>query len=203
MKKIQFDFILLCETFLSDKNHEMYNIRGYRFISRHRKHVKQGGVAIYIRNSLDFIARDDLSIFLERSFETLFIEVTSTKGRAIVGEVYRVPASSCPDSIYNYELQRENKQIILGTDQNFDYLNMSCAYSKHLFEIFFSAGLVPTITRPTRITHETATLIDNLYVSGKSIVNLHSGILVADISDHFPVLVFIGNSSKKIKTTIF
>ena len=80
---------------------------------------------------------------------------------------------------------------------------MSCKYSKHLFEIFFSAGLVPTITRPTRITHETATLIDNLYVSGKSIVNLHSGILVADISDHFPVLVFIGNSSKKQKRPLF
>ena len=54
-----------------------------------------------------------------------------------------------------------------------------------------------------KYSHETATLIDNLYVIGKSIVNLH-GILVADISDHFPLLVFIGNSSKKHKnTTIF
>ena len=82
-----------------------------------------------------------------------------------------VPKSSCPDSITNYELltnklQNENKEIIIGTDQNFDYLNIHCAYSKHLLETFFAACLVPTITRPTRITSESATLIDNIYVSG-------------------------------------
>ena len=30
------------------------------------------------------------------------------------------------------KLQNENKEIIIGTDQNFDYLNIHCAYSKHL-----------------------------------------------------------------------
>ena len=71
--------------------------------------------------------------------------------------MYRVPNSSFPGSITNYELitnelQNENKEIIIGTDQNADYLNTHCAYSKHLLESFFAAGLVPTITRPTRIT---------------------------------------------------
>ena len=66
-------------------------------------------------------------------------------------------------------------------------------------ETFFSAGLVPTITRPTRITHATATLIDNLYVSVKRLDNLVSGILVEDLSDHFPVFVFIGKNRSKPK----
>ena len=168
-EKIQFDAILLCETFLTDTNHDLFNIPGYTFISRHRKHYRQGGVGIYIKNNINFIIRDDLSIFIEKSFETLFLEVTSSKGSRpiIIGEVYRVPNSSCPNSITNYELitnklQNENKEIIIGTDQNFDYLNIHCAYSKHLLETFFAACLVPTITRPTRITSESATLIDNI-----------------------------------------
>ena len=195
-EKIQFDAILLCETLLTDTNHDLFNIPGYTFISRHRKHYRQGGVGIYIKNNINFIIRDDLSIFIEKSFETLFLEVTSSKGSRpiIIGEVYRVPNSSCHNSITNYELitdklQNENKEIIIGTDQHFDYLNIHCAYSKYLLETFFAACLVPTITRPTRITSESATLIDTIYVSGNRLEYLRSGILVADISDHFLYLL--------------
>ena len=205
-EKIQFDAILLCETFLTDTNHDLFNIPGYTFISRHRKHYRQGGVGIYIKNNINFIIRDDLSIFIEKSFETLFLEVTSSMGSRpiIIGEVYREPNSSCPNSITNYELitnklQNENKEIIIGTDQNFDYLNIHCAYSKHLLETFFAACLVPTITRPTRITSESATLIDNIYVSGNRLEYLRSGILVADISDHFPIFVFTGKHVRQCK----
>ncbi len=140
-ERIQFDAILLCETFLSDNNHDLFNIPGYTFISRHRKHYRQGGVGIFIKNNIDFIIRDDLSIFTEKSFEILFLEVTSSKGSTIIGEVYRVPNSSCPDSITNYELitnklQNENKEIIIGTDQNVDYLNIHCAYSNIFLKHF-------------------------------------------------------------------
>ena len=113
--------------------------------------------------------------------------------------MYRVPNSSCPDSITTYEfitnkLQNENKEIIIGTDQHFDYLNIHCAYSKHLLETFFAACLVPTITRPTRITSESATLIDSIYVSGSRLEYLRSGKLVADIFDNFPIFVFTGKN---------
>ena len=105
-------------------------------------------------------------------------------------EVYRVPNSSCPDSITNYEqitnkLQNENREIIIGTDQNVDYLNIHCVYSKDLLETFVAACLVPTGTRPTIITSESAIIIDNMYVSGNRLDYLRSGILVTDISDHF------------------
>ena len=203
-EKIQFDAILLCETFLTDTNHDLFNIPGYTFISRHRNHYRQGGVGIYIKNNIHFLIRDDLSIFIEKSFETLLLEVTSSKGSILIGEVYRVPNTSCPNSITNYELitnklQNENKEIIIGTDHNFDYLNIHCAYSKHLLENFFAACLVPTITRPTKITSESATLIDNIYVSGNRLEYIRSGILVADISDHFPIFLFTGKKVRHCK----
>ena len=76
-EQIHFDAILLSETFLNYNNHDLFNIPGYTFISRHRKHYRQGGVGIF-KNNIHFIIRDDLSIFIEKSFESLFLEVTSS-----------------------------------------------------------------------------------------------------------------------------
>ena len=53
----------------------------------------------------------------------------------------------------------------------------------------FANAFYPTISKPTRVTKQTATLIDNI------ITNIHeysikSGILYNDISDHFPIFTF-------------
>ena len=53
----------------------------------------------------------------------------------------------------------------------------------------FVNAFYPTISKPTRVTKQTATLIDNI------ITNIHeysikSGILYNDISDHFPIFAF-------------
>ena len=125
MKKYNLTLFYCVKLFLGDKNHDLFNIPGYTSISRHRKHYRQGGVGIYIKNNINFVIRDDLSIFIEKSFETLFLEVTSSKGNIIIGEVYRVPNSSWSDSITklrtDHKLQNENKEIIIGTDQNFNF----------------------------------------------------------------------------------
>ena len=64
-------------------------------------------------------------------------------------------------------------------------------------ENFLNANLllnqVPTITRPTRITKSTATLIDNIFLSQSWLEKYNSGILVNDMSDHLPSIVSIKN----------
>ena len=52
-------------------------------------------------------------------------------------------------------------------------------------------GLVPTITRPTRITKSTATLIDNILVSQNFCTRFSSNILLDDISDHLPSILVL------------
>ena len=52
-------------------------------------------------------------------------------------------------------------------------------------------SFVPTITKPTRITEYSATFIDNIFVSGTPTVK--SGVIVTDISDHFPIYTVISN----------
>ncbi len=73
---IHIDFLLLCETFLNNTNHDMYNLDGYKFVGKHRQIVKCGGVGIFIKNSISFKIRNDLSIFIEHEFESIFIEVS-------------------------------------------------------------------------------------------------------------------------------
>ena len=68
--------IMLCETFLTDNNYVHYNISGYNLVCRNRQTGKRGGVAMYIRDDLNYIYTDiifplllkaNLSIFLWRS----------------------------------------------------------------------------------------------------------------------------------------
>ena len=66
--------------------------------------------------------------------------------------------------------------------------------------MFYSFGLTPTITRPTRITHSSSTLIDNIYISLGKYESSYSGIILNDISDHLPVFTF--NRSKEDKKQV-
>ena len=74
---ISLDFILLCETFLTDHNADQYCIPGYNLIYKNRTQKKQGGVAIFIKDKYNFKVREDLSIFKEGEVESLFLEINS------------------------------------------------------------------------------------------------------------------------------
>ena len=64
-----------------------------------------------------------------------------------------------------------------------------------LLNAYISSSLIPTITRPTRITHTMATLIDNIFLKHNTNFDIHSGIIISDISDHMPIFCLYGNSS--------
>ena len=59
--------------------------------------------------------------------------------------------------------------------------------------------LVPTITRPTRITNSMATLIDNIFISKLLKRSFDSMILLEDISDHLPSLVLMKQTKMRNK----
>ena len=62
----------------------------------------------------------------------------------------------------------------------------------------FSLGLHPKITRPSRITAHSATLIDNILTNVLE-DNIVSGLLVNDISDHLPIFVVYDCNYKEEK----
>ena len=75
-------------------------------------------------------------------------------------------------------------------DYNIGLLNIeshgpTCDYN----DTMYSNGFIPIITRPTRITYSSAILIDNIFTNQFSSQLRESlqGILLTDISDHYPV----------------
>ena len=68
------------------------------------------------------------------------------------------------------------------------------------FERLHSNMFFPMITRPTRITSHTATLLDNIFAN-KCFDHSRSGLLITDISDHLPVfLIYSNNDSSNSHT---
>ena len=49
---------------------------------------------------------------------------------------------------------------------------------------------LPMITKPTRITAHSATLIDNIFTNNTT-VSSKSGLIISDISDHLPIFSIV------------
>ena len=71
-------------------------------------------------------------------------------------------------------------------------------------EMLLDNGMIPTITKPTRISKTTATLIDNILISEDLQETFNSGILIDNSSDHLPCYTTLENIllSKKAPTRI-
>ena len=69
-------------------------------------------------------------------------------------------------------------------DFNLDLAELSSREASDLLSLLISYGLAPCINIPTRISNQTATLIDNIFSSLHSIKN---EVLLSDTSDHLPV----------------
>ena len=123
----------------------------------------------------------------------------------IIGSIYRPPNTNAKEfnTQYNEILKtlskEKNKEIIIGMDHNLDLLKSNNHIETQKFmDINFEANILPCITRPTRITKSTATLIDNVFVSQNLHKAFDSAILLNDMSDHLPSLVIIHNQSMDI-----
>lgn len=189
------DIVLLCETFFNERNFNRYSFEGYVLISEYRKKSSGGGVSILVKSSIKFNVRDDLKIYDEKKFESIFIEIPQkNKPDIIVGEVYRIPGTNETQFLDYYEsivkrIRQEHKRIIIGTDQNLDYLKIDIhRNTMKFFELNLSNKLLPSIVKPTRVTNSTATLIDNIYIDADLYDGAKADIILSDISDHFPCM---------------
>ena len=67
--------------------------------------------------------------------------------------------------------------------------------TQDFLDVNFDNNLYPCITRPTRITKTTATLIDNIFVSQQLHTSFDCCVVLHDISDHMPSILNIHDYS--------
>ena len=126
----------------------------------------------------------------------------------IIGCIYRHPRSNIQayiehlDELLRHLNQLKHQVIILG-DINIDFLRYVTHQSTERYlDMLYTNNFIPIITKPTRITDHTKTLIDHIYIN-KSICQVKSGIAVFDISDHLPVFSIINAPCKRMNEKRF
>ncbi len=207
----KFDFIGLTEIFKIHE-HTNYTIEGYHPIlykCRPESEISRGGVALYINENLNYSIRDDLSVFIPHVYESIFVEIQMCMNKSfIVGVVYRPPTpphanldlfSQSFINIVN-TINDEHKKLLVAGDFNIDMLKFQNHPKTHSFvEEIFTLGLTPLITRPTRVTTHSATLIDHIYTN-LNYLNTTSGIIISDIADHFGIFALLYKQPQKQET---
>ena len=87
-------------------------------------------------------------------------------------------------------------------DHNLDLLTINHHKDTRVFlDLMLDIGLIPTITCPTRITHSSANLIDNVFIGGSLQRNFELSIIISDISDHL-LLLLLKQTKVKDKTSL-
>ena len=197
---------ILNETWVTKANEHMIDIPHYQFISKHRPHKKGGGEGLLVHEELQFRTRKDLKLDYDSDLEYQFIELKSRKRNILVGSMYSPPQSKEKEFLKGYSNLNEiigkqkDKEIVIGIDHNMDFLKASRHTNTQKFmEYNLEINMLPVITKPTRTTDTSATLIDNIFISGKLQQAYHSGIIISDMSDHLPTVIRLLNVKQDIK----
>ncbi len=184
----------------------LYPLPDYHpLIIQTRTNSRGGGVGLYLKNNLQYRKLDGLSVFYGRLFESVLVEVTIPDGKKIIiGSIYR-PGTLPPGR--NFTQQFENfidiltnqlssindisESVYLYGDLNLDVLKINeSKFISEYIETLSSYGFLQIVTKPTRVTAESATLIDHVLTNATS-DSLSTYILCYTMSDHVPIFHFL------------
>ena len=198
------EILMLCETWLKSNSPRPF-IPGYRLERHDRRRKQGGGTGILISTKCKYRRRQDLEELDCPSLETCFIELETNTKNLVFGSIYR-PPNTPPDEfigLFNKLMEKlhttnPNTGLIIGLDHNMDLIKHRAHKPTRTFvEEIYKEGLIPLITKPTRIAHNSATLIDNILVSNKMVDNTEQGIICDNTSDHLPCYTLISDIHPK------
>ena len=203
--RFPFSFIGLTETWLGECKENLYELPHYVSVTKSRNSKRGGGVSLLIRRHIPFVLRNDLAYF-DSEMESVFIEIEKSvfhsNANIIMGVVYRMPDSSV--DMFNERLadilnsvHKENKLFYLLGDLNIDLFKHDVHRpTSEFLDTIYSYNVYPLVTKPTRVTASSATLIDHILSNNIDVSYGHTqGILCTSISDHFAVFHIAGNMS--------
>ena len=172
-------------------------------VYKNRTNKRGDEVIIYILNMLKFKLLPELSENIDNVYEYVSIEIDAVKSKNIIITCLKRPPGTNIE-LFNEHLEKllrmvkENKSYFLVGDFNINLINSeNHTATTNFVELLFSFDMYPLINKPTRISFDTATLIDNIFTN--SYRDNLTGILINDISDHFPIFTVIQTESSKKK----
>ena len=190
---------------LSSAKESLVKIESHKLINKNRTDRIGGGVSILVNKALRSRARPDLRIHTE-ILEHVVVELKTDKRNILLVSGYRPPNTNVRKFLREYKellqtlCKQKDHELIIGLDHNLDLLQShQHSQTNEFLELNLKKNLLPSISKPTRITNKTATLIDNIMLSTKLQYQMESHIIIDDMSDHLPCLVTLKNQNKCIK----
>ena len=166
----KFEVIAISETWMNDNESEEFQLENYYAYYISRQHRTGGGVALYINMALKHKPLPIFSKCIDSCAEGTCAEITTSHGKnIIVASIHR--ARNTDLTLLNEHIEYmfhncKGKSMYLYRDFNVDRLQCeNHAATGNFIEQIYNYGLHLLITRPTRITKQRATLIDNIFTT--------------------------------------
>ena len=192
-----FDVIHCTESWLTPQTKDLVSIESYNSFHNLREDRRGGGVSIFVLKKFSVVVLSQLTVS-NVNIESLFVEIDFGSMKVLTGSIYRPPRGNSNDFmnclIEMFESINRNKyrEIIIVGDFNYDLTRFESDQNVQYFlDTIQSHSLFPLISKPTRITDNTASLLDNILITRP--VDFIAGIILSTLSDHFPVFCSYNN----------
>ena len=186
----------ICESFLNSSiSDDFVNVKGFRMVRKDRSYSIGGGLVLYIKENIEYKRRVDLEDNLCFTVETIWVELKLTCKPILLCLAYRPPKynstftnqwiqsiEQCLVSAYS-----ENKPIVLMGDINVDLANdrtYEKGFKNDWLDVITNFDVQQYVTEYTRVTENTASLIDHIYVSNDLKV-VNCTVVKSGLSDHY------------------
>lgn len=189
------DIIILSECW-SINSEDQYNIRDYNRFYNYANYNKNDGIVIFIKSELNAVVTN---MKLERTgitFSRICLDINNVKYGVTC--VYRPPSTNIKSFIYDLEQyisSNTNKQIELFIgDININILQKNDYDTNLYLSTLNFYGFESTINGPTRVTSNTSTCLDHIFLKNKLKSNAQeysTFIIETDLTDHFPIMINI------------
>ena len=201
-----FDILALTETWLtSDIEDGEISIPGYSTVRSDRDKTKSskscgGGILVYIRDGLPFVTNSVSSV--NSNAEFIWVDIKRPRCKPVnLCCAYRPGDISIDSFISDLELgftdmDSTNSEMVLLGDFNIDYSKKN--HLRRSFDDFaLRYGLNQLVSKPTRVTENSSTIIDLILVSNMHRI-VQCDVLDSSLSDHNLVFCVIKGGVKKL-----
>ena len=193
----QFDVLSFTESWLNETTKNLISINNYYSLHSLRPSKRGGGVSIFIKNNISSKLIESCSVSLP-FIESLFFEIKHRNKKIIIASIYKPPNGNnnlfidkVMEFIHSCNINSLDDFILCG-DFNFNLLDLENNNTAMRFLTSTNSfSLHPLISKPTRITETSATLIDNIFM--RNPIDFTAGLLNFDISDHLPIFLIKRN----------
>lgn len=201
--KVKPDVIGVSETWITNNRPFIHQLEGYNFISE-KSPSNSGGVGFFILDFHSYSLVNNYKLNVNNT-EDMWIELKLPSNKLItIGNIYRHPKhkfNEFHDNIVRVvnKLEASKRSYIFGGDINIDLLKASGNTMIQDFQdSLLSMGCYQTVNAATRFSSNflTSSLLDHVYTN-IALDKVITNIILYDISDHLPCIVFIKNMSPR------